>query len=56
MDGDGAFPPRALCVCGCFGFMHSTRWDGDRFVGTRCPAHGGHKFAPKKPASTVGGE
>ena len=43
--GDGAFPPTAICVCTCRGDEHETRWEGDRFVGTRCEAHGGHKFA-----------
>ncbi len=41
------FPNLARCVCGCFGFEHAVRWDGDEFKGTRCVKgdHGGHKFA-----------
>lgn len=39
------FPPRAVCVCGCQGSAHRTVWVGDEFKGTRCDAHGGHKFA-----------
>jgi hypothetical protein len=39
------FPPDAPCICGCRGRDHRVVWDGDIFVGTRCDAHGGHKFA-----------
>lgn len=39
------FPPDAVCVCGCPGRDHYARWEADAFKGTKCDAHGGHKFA-----------
>lgn len=39
------FPPTARCLCGCRGKDHETVWQGDIFKGTRCKAHGGHKWA-----------
>lgn len=45
------FPPDAVCVfCACTGAEHEAVWDGDEFLGTRCEAHGGHKFAIEAPA------
>lgn len=51
---DSLFPPR-LCVCGCWGFDHVERWDGDTFKGTRCVSegHAGHKFQIAIPTPTT---
>lgn len=46
----GALPPRSLCECGCIGGLHEIVWEGETFKGTRCLAHGGHKFKMAVPA------
>ena len=42
-------PPDRLCVCGCRGDQHRVVWKGSTFKGTRCEAHGGHKFQMAPP-------
>lgn len=42
---DSPLPLLRRCDCGCIGAEHRILWDGDVFKGTRCEAHGGHKFA-----------
>ena len=58
MMAAGLFPPDAMCICGCRGKEHETVWEGDEFKGTRCEAHGGHKFAlgPSNTLTELGGK
>ena len=45
-EGDGAFPSAVMCVCGCLGDEHYTRWEDGAFKGTGCGVHRNHKFVP----------
>ena len=44
-DQPSPFPAAVRCFCGCLGREHRTVWRDGEFKGTRCDAHGGHKFA-----------